>query len=59
VTVSGEFNFVVFPRRVFGVTPEDLEECDLPEKGEPCGAVLTKKKDIEAFIKAKQKASHP
>ncbi len=30
VDVTGEYNFVVFDRRVVGVKPDDLEECDLP-----------------------------
>ncbi len=34
VDVSGEFNFVAFERRVFGIMPDDLEPCDLPAPGE-------------------------
>ena len=34
VNVTGEFNCVMFERRVFGIKPEDLEECDLPDEGE-------------------------
>jgi hypothetical protein len=34
VLVTGEFNFVAFERRVFGVDPATLEECDLPAPGE-------------------------
>ncbi len=37
VTVSGEFNFVSFERGVFGIDPNDLEECDLPGPDEPLG----------------------
>ncbi|CAM5999267.1 unnamed protein product [Sphagnum balticum] len=40
VNVTGEFNCVVFERRVFGIKPEDLEECDLPAEGEIMGALL-------------------
>ncbi len=37
VMVSGEFNFVTFERSVFGISPDDLEECDLPGPDEPLG----------------------
>lgn len=37
VSVTGEFNRVVFSRNVFGIKPEDLEECDLPDEGENLG----------------------
>lgn len=51
VVVSGEFNKLTFERCVFGVTPEDLEECDLPSPDEPVGAVLKKKEHVEEYIK--------
>ena len=38
VYVSGDFNFVAFERTVFGVKPEDLEECDLPAPSEVLGS---------------------
>lgn len=38
VHVSGDFNLVAFERTVFGILPEDLEECDLPGSGEPVGS---------------------
>lgn len=37
VDVTGEFNRVLFSRRVFGVDPKDLVECELPEPGEDLG----------------------
>lgn len=37
VDVTGEFNFVAFERRVFGIAPDDLEECDLPSEDEQLG----------------------
>lgn len=40
VDVLGRFNLLAFDRRVFGVSPSDLEECDLPGDDEPIGAVL-------------------
>lgn len=50
VIVSGEYNAVVFDRKVFGIKPEDLEECDLPDKNEVLGTMLTEDKDVEKFI---------
>jgi hypothetical protein len=37
VNVSGEFNLVSHERSVFGINPDDLEECDLPSADEPLG----------------------
>lgn len=39
VGVYGEFNFVVMERVVFGVDPDDLEECAIPGIHEPCGSM--------------------
>ena len=50
VTVSGEYNLVVFDRDVFGIKPEDLEECDLPSAEERLGTLLTEDKDVHAFL---------
>ncbi len=62
VIVSGEYNAVMFDRQVFGIKPEDLEECDLPCKDEILGAVLTKDEDVRAFInleaRKKNKETH-
>lgn len=37
VVVDGQFNRVLFSRKVFGVNPDDLVECDLPSPGEDLG----------------------
>jgi hypothetical protein len=37
VNVTGEYNRVLFSRSVFGIKPEDLEECDLPGPDEDLG----------------------
>ncbi len=50
VRVTGEFNAVMFDRDVFGVAPEALTECDLPEPGEPLGALLKDKAEIHAYL---------
>ena len=49
VVVSGQFNLVSFGRVVFGVKPEDLEECDLPKADESVGTVLTDDEVREAI----------
>jgi hypothetical protein len=41
VNVSADFNMLAFERSVFGINPDDLEECDLPAADEPFGAALT------------------
>lgn len=38
VNVGGKFNHVAFERSVFGIAPEDLEECDLPGPHELLGS---------------------
>lgn len=40
VVVSGQYNNVMFERRVFGINPDELEECDFPLPDEPLGVVL-------------------
>jgi hypothetical protein len=50
VAVTGEYNQIKFPRKVFGISPIDLEECDLPGPDEPVGAETTDPKEIEKII---------
>jgi len=50
VNVTGEYNVVMFNRQVFGISPDDLEECDLPSPEEATGTVLTDKEDVEKHI---------
>lgn len=38
VVVDGRYNAVLFERRVFGIRPEDLVECALPEPHELVGS---------------------
>jgi len=56
VTVTGKYNMITFARNVFGIKPEDLEECDLPGPDEPLGELLKDPKDIEAYCKHLRKA---
>ncbi len=41
VSVTGEFNAVMFDREVFGVDPNDLEPCERPSADEPTGTMLS------------------
>uniref|UniRef100_A0A6M3JIW3 Uncharacterized protein n=1 Tax=viral metagenome TaxID=1070528 RepID=A0A6M3JIW3_9ZZZZ len=50
VNVSGEYNAVMFDRQVFGIRPENLEECDLPGTDEVIGSFLTEEEDVKKFI---------
>ena len=50
VNVTGQFNLVSFDRTVFGIKPEELEECDLPSADEPLGTVFTEKVDIDDYL---------
>ncbi len=47
VNVLGQFNAVAMERRVFGVDPDDLTECDLPAEGEPLGVLLNKAEQLK------------
>ena len=50
VNVSGEYNAVIFDRQVFGIKPNDLQECDLPEPDEVIGTFLTEEEDVNEFV---------
>ena len=50
VKVSGEFNLITFERQVFGIKPENLEECDIPSPDEKVGVILTDPVDVDKFI---------
>ena len=41
VEITGEFNDILFDRQVFGINPDDLEPCDLPEASEQLGTRMT------------------
>jgi hypothetical protein len=41
VAVTGDFNFVINDRTVFGIKPDDMEECDLPGPDEKLGSILS------------------
>ena len=50
VNVSSEHNLVFFERDVFGVSPDDLEEADLPGPDERVGALFENPDDISEAI---------
>ncbi len=54
VSVTGEFNLIEFDRVVFGINPDNLEECDLPADGEIVGEVLDEAQQVE-YINARRK----
>lgn len=54
VNITGEFNLMLFGKRVFGIDPNNLEECDLPAEGEPLGEVLNENEQLE-YINARRK----
>lgn len=51
VFVSGKYNMVTFERLVYGINPDDLEECEIPSASECVGTVFKNKKDIGLHIK--------
>lgn len=51
VEITGEYNLVDFNRQVFGINPDDLEECDLPAAGELLGT-LVPADHVDAYIDA-------
>lgn len=40
VAVTGKYNLVNFERQVFGIKPDDLEECELPGPGDAVGVLF-------------------
>lgn len=47
MAVTGQFNYIAFDRQVFGVSPDDLEPCELPGPDEVLGAVITQAQAIK------------
>ena len=50
VNITGEYNAMMFDRRVFGIDIDDLEECDFPASDEPVGTLLTEQADIDSYV---------
>jgi hypothetical protein len=55
VEVTGQYNRVLFSRRVFGINPDELVECELPSPGEDWGDTMAEagftEEDKTAFIR--------
>jgi hypothetical protein len=56
VVVSGDYSAVMFERRVFGINPDDLVECDLPDDNEVLGTMLTEEEDVKEYCSILRKA---
>jgi len=56
VMVSGDYNVVAMERRVFGINPATLVECDLPGPDEPVGSADMTVEQVKAFMKAEEVA---
>ena len=61
VTVTGEYNRVLFSRYVFAVNPDDLEECELPSADEDVGDTSAEagysQEDVENILIPKLRAN--
>lgn len=57
VNVTGQFNLVSMERRVFGIDPNDLEECELPKPDEPVGSANLSVSEVRAMIQAKERVN--
>jgi hypothetical protein len=47
VSITGQFNLINFGRRVFGIHPDDLVECDLPHPDELLGITFTEEQTLD------------
>jgi hypothetical protein len=50
VNISGKFNLIIFERNVFGIDPDDLEECELPSRAEDVGSILKTDEEISSYM---------
>jgi hypothetical protein len=50
IGISGQYNYLMFERAVFGVNPENLTPCALPDSDEKLGVVLTRQEDIDKYL---------
>jgi len=46
VDITGDLNLISMERRVFGIDPDDLEECDRPGPDEPVGVYLNQAEQL-------------
>ena len=50
VVLSGRFNLVMIESKVFGIDPDDLEECELPGPDDRVGILLSSPAERLAYI---------
>ena len=50
VAYSGKYNLVDFEQQIFGILPEELEECELPLPDEKVGVICDTPEKVEAEI---------
>lgn len=50
VNVTGQYNLCAFDTQVFGLNPDNLEECDLPGPDEELGSMLIEESAIKAYV---------
>ena len=46
ISITGQFNLINFGRRVFGISPDELKECDLPAPDELLGITMTEEETL-------------
>lgn len=51
VDISGQWNCLIFEREVFGIDPNDLEECEIPNETEITGVAITEEENVKVFCK--------
>lgn len=58
VSATGQFNRIAFDRIVFGIPPDELEECELPGSDELLGAEMTQEEAMDwmqtIYVSAKE-----
>ena len=59
VEINAKYNLVPFERNVFGIDPNDIEECDLPSSGERLGDLGFTIEQYRDFLKEQKKAKEP
>ena len=47
VSITGQYNLIDFEREVFGIPPEELEECSLPTEDEELGVTQTPEETLQ------------
>ena len=59
VNITGDYNRVAFNRQVFGINPNDLEECDLPDKAELVGEFMSEDEQVDYINSRRRENSLP